>query len=305
MRFGGHETFAIREGWLHKGLKLLVEQPDRLMDAHAADWLGVGRNMAKSIRHWLIATGLAAPALAPRAGRHIHLKATALGQLIYAHDPYFSEIGTWWVLHVNLVNTPDHAASWVWFFNNFSLNRFERAVCIEGLHRHLQLTQRRLPSLKTLHRDVACLLHSYARTIPPEHADPEEARECPFTELGLLSYFRTTGHYQLHQGVKEIPSQVFGYALAKAFADSHGDNGRLDITIHEAARQPGGPGRAFVLTSEALFEVALRLESEAPTGDLLIAGLASERVIRLRKKQPLAWLQEYYANIDQRDRYVA
>ena len=26
MRFGGHETFAIREGWLHKGLALLKDQ---------------------------------------------------------------------------------------------------------------------------------------------------------------------------------------------------------------------------------------------------------------------------------------
>jgi len=29
MRFGGHQTFFIREGWLHKGLKLLIEDEDR------------------------------------------------------------------------------------------------------------------------------------------------------------------------------------------------------------------------------------------------------------------------------------
>ena len=59
MRFGGHETFHIREGWLHKGVKLLLEDPKKLVHEHAADWLGVGNNMAKSIRHWLVATGLA------------------------------------------------------------------------------------------------------------------------------------------------------------------------------------------------------------------------------------------------------
>ena len=31
MRYGGHETFAIREGWLHKGVKLLKEDPRQLM----------------------------------------------------------------------------------------------------------------------------------------------------------------------------------------------------------------------------------------------------------------------------------
>jgi hypothetical protein len=51
MRFGGHETFAIREGWLHKGLMLLANHPARVDDNHVADWLGVGRNMGKSIKH--------------------------------------------------------------------------------------------------------------------------------------------------------------------------------------------------------------------------------------------------------------
>ena len=61
MRFSGHETFPVRDGWLHKGLKLLIDAPDVLHDKYAADHLGVGNNMAKSIRHWLLATGLAKP----------------------------------------------------------------------------------------------------------------------------------------------------------------------------------------------------------------------------------------------------
>ena len=59
MRFGGHETFAIREGWLARGLELLTTTPELLVDEFSEDHLGVGRNMAKAIRHWLVATGLA------------------------------------------------------------------------------------------------------------------------------------------------------------------------------------------------------------------------------------------------------
>ena len=59
MKFSGHETFAIREGWLHKGLKLLIEEPKKLYDEYVADFLGVGKNMSRSIRHWLEVTGLA------------------------------------------------------------------------------------------------------------------------------------------------------------------------------------------------------------------------------------------------------
>jgi Protein of unknown function (DUF4007) len=305
MRFGGHETFAIREGWLHKGLKMVAEEPDRLVDEYAADWLGVGINMAKSIRHWLQATGLAAPSPEKRAAKTVRLKETEFGHLVYERDPYFVETGTWWALHVNLVNAPEHAASWVWFFNHFNLSRFERSVCVESACRYLEMSKGRMPGIKTLQRDIACLLNTYARVIPAEHDDPEEARDCPFTELGLLSYFRTSGYYQLHQGLKDVPPQLFGYALSKAFPEVAEGKGTIDLTIREVTRQPGGPCRGFVLTAESLFEMALRAESSTRARDFEIAGLATDRVIRVRKKKPLDWLRDYYRDVEQADQHAA
>jgi hypothetical protein len=284
---------------------MVVKEPDRLVDEYAADWLGVGINMAKSIRHWLQATGLAVPAPEKRTGKTVLLQETELGRLVYERDPYFVENGTWWALHVNLVNAPEHAASWVWFFSHFNLNRFERSVCVEGICRYLEMSKGRMPRVKTLQRDIACLLNSYARVIPAEHDDPEEARDCPLTELGLLTYFRSSGYYQLHQGLKDIPPHLFGYALSKAFAEVSEGKGTIDITIRDAARQPGGPARAFVLTAESLFELALKVESNAQAGDFEIAGLATDRVIRVRKKKPLDWLREYYLDIERTDRDAA
>ena len=298
MRFGGHETFPIREGCLHNKLKLLTD---------VADWLGVGRNMAKSIRHWLMATGLAVRA-AKETGqftRRTLLEPTQLGALVWEHDPYFTEIGTWWALHVNLVHTPDHAATWAWFFNSFNIDRFDRAVCVESLKRHLQLSgAKRLPSDRTLERDVACFLASYARTIPPANDDPEDGADCPFRELGLLSHFKTSGYYQLHQEQRPIPSQVMGYALSKAFVDARNGQRTADISLQDAVRRPGSPGRVFALTSEALFEVVSVIEAESD-GDLQIAGLAGERTIRIRQRRPLEWLAAYYASIPEGVHYAA
>src|SRR5690606_1817146 len=123
MRFGGHETFAVREGWLHKGLRLLVEDPKKLHSPDVADWLGVGRNMAKSIKHWLLVTGLAVSAKSTRGDSL--LQSTDLGELIYKRDPYLLQTGTWWALHVESANCDVHAVTWWWFFNRFSLSRFD------------------------------------------------------------------------------------------------------------------------------------------------------------------------------------
>ena len=152
MKFSGHETFPVREGWLHKGLKLLVESPELLVDQYAADYLGVGRNMAKSIRHWLIATNIASIETY-KEGRIQTLRTTKLGELIWSKDPYFLEIATWWALHVNLA-TNQYSGSWCLFFNHFNLNRFEKSVCFEAQQRHLNLSKIRMPSLNTLERDL-------------------------------------------------------------------------------------------------------------------------------------------------------
>ena len=139
MRFGGHETFPVREGWLHKGLKLVVEEPEKVVDEHVADWLGVGRNMAKSIRYWLQATGLCEQVSGRRPRKGSLLQPTPLGNLVWERDPYFTDIGTWWALHVNLISSEEHASTWDWFFNSFKLQRFDKAVCVEGLQRFLQM----------------------------------------------------------------------------------------------------------------------------------------------------------------------
>lgn len=299
MRFGGHETFPVREGWLHKGLKLTIEEPEKLIDEYAADWLGVGRNMAKAIRHWLNACGLAGmPRDAKRRGTLPEV--TRLGEMVYAHDPYCCDLGTLWILHTNLIHTPEYAASWHWFFNVFGYDRFERGTCVDSLHRYLKMNDSRPPSPKTLERDVACLLNTYARSVPNQEKDPEEANVSPFTELGVMSFRRATRTYQLHRTAKSVAPEIFCYALASGLGESQ--NGQ-PIGIQEATHGRNSPGRVFALTSESLFEQVQRHEAESDC--VRIAGQAGERMIRIPREEPLGWVQRYYETRLERDAYAA
>jgi len=287
MRFSGHETFSVREGWLHKGLRMLCEEPDKLFHEHAADYLGVGSNMAKSIRHWLQATGLAQSA-EERRGR---LEPTPLGLLILEHDPYFIEVDTWWLLHINLVSTPPYADTWYWFFNSFNLERFDRSVVVENLRQYVQLNNKRMPSIKTLDRDVSCLLSSYSRNIPVDNADPEESRDCPFRDLGLLSHYRSSGYYQMHHQMKAVHPSVFGYCAAKAYEDA----GKGDIAVQRLIRDPGGPGRSFVLTSESLYETLIHVTNNCD--EIRIHGHAGQRAVSLPDRDPVSWAETLYHDI--------
>ncbi len=291
MKFSGHETFPVREGWLHKGMKLLIEAPDRFRNPEVADDLGVGRNMAKSIKHWLIASGLA-EASASKA-QIAALQPTSVGKLIWQHDRYFTDECTWWILHANLVNNFNGATTWSWSFNSFHHDKFDKAVCLESLARFIQAAQKRVPSPATLNRDLSCMLSSYAREIPAKNEDPEDGADCPFRELKLLSYYRTSGHYHFHNNIKQIQESVFGYVISISYPEIPNSSRSADIRLMDAARKSGGPGRVFGLSAESLFETTSQIESQSDAL-IQIGGMAGDRTIRIPTLLPDDWIDRAY-----------
>lgn len=289
-RFGGHETFAIREGWLYKGLKLLKEDPDTYTDPLVADYLGVGRNMAKAIWHWLRSNGLI------EKGKATHPPAlTELGELIWEHDRYFVDPGTWWVLHANLCG---QTAVWHWFFNYFAATRFDRAQALEQWRRFLEAQALRLPSPNTLSRDLACLLQSYAAPIPRVTDDPEEGNDCPLQDLELLLHYRDSGLYEVVRTQRQIPGPIFGYVFSQAFASPPYQTDRLQIPLAQVAHAPGSPGRIFALNQDSLMNLVFSLER----GKWLeVQSLGGDKTVILSGKVPLAWLELYYTETPYRN----
>lgn len=304
MKFGGHETFVIREGWLHKGLDLLINDPEKLVSEYASDWLGVGRNMAKSIRHWLNTCGLAGPNMDVGKRKILPLQPTELAKLIWDQDRYLLDVGTWWVLHTNLVTNKDHALTWTWFFNSFAANRFERTVCYDVATRHFEQTGMRMPSRRTLERDIACLLQTYSQVVPPHQGDPEDVKECPLSELGLLRHHRRTSVYEVNRKPKKIDPAIFGYALSRCFRNT--DIGlRLDIELHELWKRENNPARIFCLDNESFFEGALSAAEDLRSGELQIIGLAGQRVLRMEIKRDIDWLKMFYRRTRESEMKVA
>jgi hypothetical protein len=298
MQFGGHETFAIREGWLHKGISLLDNEPEKFEDEYVADWLGVGRNMAKSIKHWLAATQLAERPTDPTTRKKGPLEITSLGRKVIERDPYFMERGTWWALHVNLVNNSEHAATWTWFFNQFLNVRFERATCVEALRRYLAANQTRVPSLKTLQRDIACLLASYSKDVPPVPADPEDATDSPFRELGLIAHFRDSGSYGREPvTADDIPAELLPYTLISAQPTLVVGQSKAEIDVREACLMPGGPGRCFNLELESFYELCTNVEAELSRNVFEVITLAGDRMVRFKAMPREAWLDAYYQRL--------
>ena len=52
MKFRAHETFSIRKGWLHKGMRHVINNPRVFVDKdiNSMDEFGLGANMVKALR---------------------------------------------------------------------------------------------------------------------------------------------------------------------------------------------------------------------------------------------------------------
>ena len=104
MKFRAHETFSIRKGWLSKGMKHVLRDPYVFVskEYNPMDVLGIGSNMVKSLRYWMLAVGLSDSAKG-KSAQYL----TKFGRILYENDPYIEEMGTLWLLHYKLARQQD------------------------------------------------------------------------------------------------------------------------------------------------------------------------------------------------------
>ena len=241
--FAGHQTFAMRAGWLKKGLDALRGDPQIFARDEALVVLGVGKNMVSAIRYWLLATDLA------RAQRH-DLTATALGEQLFSDegfDPYLEDPATLWVLHWHLCGPGSSSFTSVYAFNFLREWEWTREKLVEELE-GAAARAGRAPSPETLGRDADVFLNTYAPA-PRAGGNTEDGLDCPLRELGLIAP-TFEQHYRFSIGPKpSLPPAVFAYALLK-FWNWKATNSAT-ISAREIAGAPGSPGLIFKLDEDS------------------------------------------------------
>lgn len=296
MRYGGHQTFPVREGWLNKALELLSAEPEAFAGGELADALGVGANMAKSIEHWIVATGLATK----RSTKEVHstrikYDPTWLGKLVWKHDPYFTLEETWWVLHINVVRDPANATTWSWFFNEFPEYRFDKTQLVSRLVQRERQLVTKPASQNTIERDVTCFLNTYAQSVPREKKDPEEDLGSPFQELRLMSALKSSGTFELHRRARSMAPEVLVYSILP-LVEEEGEH--IDFSFSWLTKQRSGPLQTLALTTESLFEQVMALEVESEHLSFEVRGLAGDRQITFKRPSAAVLLDAMYKRLN-------
>lgn len=291
--FGGHEKFTFRYGWLKKGLDAILENPLIFSQEDAFVKLGVGKNMANSIRYWGLALGLFRPTTDnPRA-----LEPSPLGYSLLADggwDPYLEDIGSLWLLHWQLASNLERGLVWHLVFSRYYDVEFRKPTLIEFLK--TQLNQRGMDTTEgMIEREFDVFIHTY---IPAQsrRGDGEENLDCPLVDLNLLSLAPGDGVYRFSIGGKpSLPTLVFGYALLEFLTGKI--SRQRTVTLDDCIYSPGSPGQIFKLDENSLTTYIDDLET-ITRGALRLHETAGLRQIYLHAAiHGMSWdlLKTYYA----------
>ncbi len=267
-RFKGHESFILREGWLNKGLFEIEKNPKVFSENYGADELGVGPNMAKSIRYWLKTMNLTEDKI--KEGT----KLTELGKLILRGDPYLEDIFTIWLLHCQIVGNYALATAWGLFFNAFSYEEFSKKQMNDEMQElAADYTEGEKFSEKSVEDDCDAILRMYVKR-KDKQENPEEKNKSPFRKLNLM---KNSGDlYEKHQpDLNKIPEDIVYYLLVEVLQK------RDSIQIDELLSVSGGPGKVMNLKRTMLIELLERLENQ---NKIIINRTAGLNMVYLTEK---------------------
>ncbi|HEX8932207.1 MAG TPA: DUF4007 family protein [Patescibacteria group bacterium] len=301
MKFRAHDTFFIRKGWLSKGMRNVLETPDVFVsrENNPMDVLGIGANMVKAMRYWLVAVGLTQEST---SGKRIQIP-TPLGEIVYAHDRYFEEMGTLWLLHYQFVKAKDgkdtEATSWWYFFNEFKVAEFTRDDFLAQMNKYLRNSDEGDKPVRTIEDDFNCIINTYVPRIKsnPEKVRPESNIDCPLGELGLIDIVGTEkSGSRLKIYRKSAPKKDMLHPLILLAVIIDQADGEKEVRISAIQNDNGNASKAFNLDIINLTALLYKIEL---LGYIKVVRTAGLDVVQIKTNWSfLDCVEEYYRAIN-------
>lgn len=286
MKIRAHETFCIRKGWLHKGIKNIYSNP-RLFtnkDINPCDILGIGTNMVKSLRYWMNTVGVMDEVI---EGSQRLQQPSRLGKIINQYDRYYEEDGTNWIIHYLLAKNEEQATAWYWFFNIFKSNTFDKDLFVKELGEFLHTEYSYDCSEKMLSDEFNCLINTYCSK--GKSSTPEDMNECPLVDLHLIGLTDNRDYK------KCIPDKDSIHPLI-ILAVIEDQSSKDEILISDLLNKPCNIGKIFNLDRATCFYY---LEQLQKTGDLEVIRTAGLDVVKLKHREDFYnTIQRYYRAIN-------
>lgn len=221
LKFSGHDTFHCKEQWLLKGVQLIETQGvDRFKEDEAIPELGVGKNMVRSIQHWLRAFGIVKDNELQEISHLIFKEETGL-------DPYLENEGTLWLLQYFLCHS-DYASIFKLIFGNYFSDKatleFSESQVLSFLQRKIKFEKEKEIRPTTLAGDFKVFIKTYV--VPKKNEKSvEDDFNVPLLGLNLVSNTNRRNSageviYRINKSIQPTLSpEVFIFCLLTEFTN--------------------------------------------------------------------------------------
>lgn len=277
--FGRHETFTPRYAWFKRGYDAIVDDPEVFSRDDVHIKLGVGKNMAKSIRYWLQAMRIAEE-LPIEGSRKSMLVPTRFGEALFdtdpnssrgedhggfGFDPFLEAPTSWWLLHWMALSPGGMLPVWWTAFHTFGAVRFTTDTLLDHVSAQVTTSSWGSPNEKTVRKDILAMLRCYGGASGSRRADKiDDLIDAPFVALGLLH--ATDDGWRFALGPKAGLTPAMAAFACLDYLSRIGHTARTEL-VGSLATDQGGPGRAFKLSERDLGEL---LSAAAAESDGLI-----------------------------------
>lgn len=211
IRLKGHEKFHLREGWIAKGLYGVSANPRVFSGSDGTDQLGVGTNMVKSIKYWMLAMGLI------KEGQKNGAELTDLGKMILKYDPFLEDDLSLWLLHSYISKNNFRSTVWYLFFNKCQAEEFTKEELYTVLRKEL-ISYAETDSFpeSSLKDDIDVLLNMYSKDT--KNDDPEDKNKCPLASLKLIKK-EGDMYYRQQPDMRHFRDEIILYELGNIFEE--------------------------------------------------------------------------------------
>lgn len=285
MKFGGHQSFHLRDQWFYKGLRssqvLLNNQRGT---EQAMQELGIGKNMVDSLRYWLKATNLIKATL-----KGFVLTNTA--HTILKKDPYFERDGTLFLIHYLLTTNKEDATAWHWFFNFFSATEFEKLSLTNAFYSYIQIKTDRQIRNTTLEKDLTCLLKMYQAVEYTGNKTPETQTPSPFTKYGWIAK-KGESFTRNKLNVNDFNVHIFAHILS-IFREKN-LKGSESVKLEDLCLKENSPGRIFQFSLEEMNDL---IDLCSKKSYLTYSRTGGYFIVQFNKPQLKKALPNYYKEI--------
>ncbi len=276
VRLKGHESFSIREGWLTKGIFEISKNPKIFSEKNLTDIFGIGTNMVKSLKYWLIVSNLIVED--KKSGYVL----TELGELIKEKDPYIEDIFSLYFIHTYIVKNEERALIWNLFFNKCNLTEFSKSE-LQARIEYILKSNNLEYNVKILNDEISALLKTY--TNEQKNDTPENNFTCPLVELKLIKRLDKDRYIKEKSSINNLDPYVVYWVLINQAKE------RDSINIEELLKEDNSVSKLLNLDKLLLNDY---LDILKRMGLITLNRTAGLNMVYINKKYTLKEIFERY-----------